>query len=602
MSKFSEKYSILKNARIDFPDTQLYEESFKYIVGGFSATGVSRVSLPGNPEDSLNHSKFDESTFLRVAVQEFHEPVLPSTVLRPAKELFAPHRKIEEVLPSEEYSHIEHANHHTQEIEADINELIDPPSSSQQQRIDQLLRSNELLLRDIEDMGRDNERQLDRISQLIASEKTLRDRVDELESQDLRSQKLIRSLEEKLHALQDASKPTQHPAAAPMHAPASCEDCLKLREDNKDLKKKIIMYNKEIENLHIKNEELLKQIRRDAAKDATNGLMSAMYLQEAPNKPADRLANSPSIFGVSHLDVAGSEADLGRNQSFMSAFDPDRHSKIEKTGQPGDKPGFQPHFQDSSKQPSFKALVRDAPSLHSKVTYDLEENLKALEMTKTRLQEVAEKNFAQQHSYHFTMESFDLPKKKDFSTPNGSAAKDRTAHSKKPDPDSGFFDVYRHLQEGLSRDRGPDLQWTRTDDRRDAAVQRQSHRPDPKPATFEDRNRDFDLLLKSDLDYKSRREERTAKPPAAPLLDSSLEHPNGRKQRKSLGSASHNRYLDRISKLYGNVLTGDQESSHDTSFTSSMKRTSFSQDKTALMNTDNFLKQINDRINSLVAK
>ena len=111
LSKFSEKYSILKNARIDFPDHKLYRETFAYIVGGFSATGVARVSLPGNPEESVSHSKFDESTFVKVSVQEFHDPVLPSTVLRSGKEMYAVDREIQEVLPSEEYSHIEHANH-----------------------------------------------------------------------------------------------------------------------------------------------------------------------------------------------------------------------------------------------------------------------------------------------------------------------------------------------------------------------------------------------------------------------------------------------------------------------------------------------------------
>ena len=604
MSKFSEKYNILKNARIDFPDKKLYQESFAYIVGGFSSIGLPRVSLPGNPEESINHSKFDESTFIKVNVQEFHEPVLPNTVLRFGKEVFGVDREIQEVLPSEEYSHIEHADHHTQEIEHDINEFIDRPNPKGHPQLESLVRSNELLLKDIEEMGRDNERQLGRISQLIASEQALRERVEELELQDSRSQQTIRSLEERVQSLLAASKSNHQSAAAPRQA-MPCEDCSKLKEDNKDLKKKIIMYNKEIECLHIKNDELLKQIRKEGAMEASLN-PELRDFEKQPHgafKPADRLMNTPSRFGISNIQNGASEAEMSKNQSFMSVFEGDRVGKNERMLPADDRPvSFQSSFQEAMKPPPFKALVRDAPTLHTKASYDIEENLKALEFTKTRLQEASEKSYAQQKAYHFSMEGFELPKKKDFSTPDASAVKNHSAVGKKVESERDPFDVYKYLQDGLSKDRGTDLHWSRTDDRREAAGQRQTARQETKQTTFEERYKDFDVLLRNDLDYKSRREERTAKPSAVQVLDSSLDYANGRKQRKSLGSASHNRYLDKISKLYGNVLTGEQESSHDTSFNSSLKRMSYSQDKTTLLNTDNFLKQINDRINSLVTK
>jgi hypothetical protein len=81
---------------------------------------------------------------------------------------------------------------------------------------------------------------------------------------------------------------------------------------------------------------------------------------------------------------------------------------------------------------------------------------------------------------------------------------------------------------------------------------------------------------------------------------------DSRRQRKSLGHSSQ--YLERLSRLYNG---GDNDTSanyfnpnntsHDLS-QQSVKRHSASMDKTSIMNTDALLRQINDRVNTLVPR
>ena len=118
---------------------------------------------------------------------------------------------------------------------------------------------------------------------------------------------------------------------------------------------------------------------------------------------------------------------------------------------------------------------------------------------------------------------------------------------------------------------------------------------------------------------KARREERLpglqnylkADDPSAPKYKLKGEEQYQRETRKSLGSSSHSRYLEKVSKLYTDRAEQDSYSygygappSNDHSFTSTAKRMSSSLERSAnhMVNTDAFLKQINDRINSLVTK
>ena len=652
LDKFSDKYNILRSAKVDFPGREMYDKGLDHIVGGFSSLELSQCYFPGNAEDTVNTSKLDESSFVRVegTSSDLNNQVLSG--LNFTKTRYNVDSQIQEVLPSEEYSAIDHVD----EREEGGIELKGMESNfgagERNLKVEELIKYNGVLLKDMEDMGVENERLLGRVKKMVDYEGKISKELVQCRKEKDELRERVRILETGVENRTDVVS---------SRVEKSCEECKRMREENKELKRKVLVSSKEIEFLTIRNEELMRQLKMDVIREHSRMEGSVDYNDESmKNAENDHLEASISrIPKPSH------------NQTSKERSNYDYVSKLGTPIDLSDIEGGQSHQKSNSKLKYYGEDVRnghkdsrgsldDSERGGMRSYPDIKETLNSLKDSKNRLEDVSTKLFngskmtnernqkgddnnnkneyGRNRNDDHLKAHIEMPKKKDFSTPDSSAYKVRQSAYQRKDQ-NGEEGVLKFLKEGLGRDREEEknkgYEWSRhsktpvilnTEDS-DSIYQKKGKKEEPSgkktieqnPITFKNLS-DWDSILKYDIhSTKARREERLpglqnylkADDPSAPKYKLKGEEQYQRETRKSLGSSSHSRYLEKVSKLYTDRAEQDSYSygygappSNDHSFTSTAKRMSSSLERSAnhMVNTDAFLKQINDRVNSLVTK
>lgn len=525
-------------------------------------------------------------------------------------------------------------------------------------------KSNEELLKDIEELTEENTKLLGKVKLLVNEEGKLRDQLHSHSQADAEVKlQLMKSFEGKLTSKMTPEKDS-HMESAFRHIDNSsinvCPTCEGLRDENRDLQRKLGHTKKESEMLNIRNEELLKQIRLLAV---SNQEQEALRDQQTMASQAKQDYNNTRMTHDS--EPAQLERSKQKNDSFtynMKSQDQGEkkeihtyttpHSTFQTQPDPNPTTPFTPmkadlaetlrllkesknkmeNFQlrmmkENDEKPNFSTpFTSGQKNLYSRVAFDEKEGTSSKggqQQTPVNSESVGFLNGQAVRGLESS-----LPRKKDFSLPRtadisiklnsfltGSVA-DRAGQSARDDQPASIYSYFKaNHSDGFAKD-DPFSAIKPLDKPKEAY----SSKPREMIAFKELEN--LDKLVKDDISkLRPRRDERlltalddriradrsvdfsnnTYNRYIAPAEDPS-QGSFAKKQRKSIGHAPQSKYLERLSKLYeAGEDYPSMSMTHDHSF-GSHRRQSSSQDRTQLTVNDTFLKQINDRISSLVTK
>lgn len=532
------------------------------------------------------------------------------------------------------------------------------------QKIDRLKRSNQELLKDIEELTDENTKLLGKVKILVHEEGNLRDQlqVHTQAENDLKSQ-LMKSFEGKVNNRTTPEKENQLDSALKNIDNSSiniCPTCESLRDEIKDITRRLRTSQKETEMMKITNDELLKQIRLMAISEETQ--------KHKPESPKTKDILKEPTFRPSYQQLG----DLNLEKPTYRVNEQEKsNQQYSETNDRREELSFRPG-QQTSKQTSNDAPVSSFNGLRP----DLAETLRSLKESKNKLENFQFKMQKQKEdwdtfntpfssaskSFQIKTNDFDhsipdnkngysqylpnsentnflknlavkqpeslLPKRKDFSLPRtsdindkltsllGGNQMDKAGQSAREEPNKSVFGYFKaNHSDGLMKDdpfsaikgqeRCKESNHTRL---KDAIVFKDLEAIEKlsKDDHFKLRPRREERLL-STLDdrIKADRTVDFGIKDYSRYMVSTEEPPSGpysKKNRKSLGHAPQSRYLEQLSKLYdGEEVQASTSMTQDQSFMSN-RRQSASQDRTALTSNDYFLRHINDRINSLVTK
>jgi hypothetical protein len=531
-------------------------------------------------------------------------------------------------------------------------------------KIERLRKSNEELLKDVEELTDENTKLLGKVKLLVNEEGRLRDQLQAHSQTEIElKNQLMKSFEAKANNKMTPEKEA-HFDSAFKHIDNSsinvCPTCESLREDNKDLSRRLKTSQKELEMMNIRNEELLKQIRLMAISEEAIPERQEQRLQreitiETPSKSNTRLAD----------DAALQKPKFSLQEEFLE------RTKFTDSKERREELSFRP----TTSSPQL--IEKDTPNTTNYgMRPDLAETLRSLKESKNKLENFQFKMQKQKEDWealntpfnpkplglqnrHSGFESkpydaqrerqnpFDfsensnflkqqapntgdsiLPKKRDFSLPRatelnekltsllGGHINDKAGQSSREDQGRSVFNYFKanHSEGFKNYDQFSGLGYNEKGRGSNIGRQREA-------LMFKDLEA-LEKLEKDDISkLRPRREERLLSTlddriKADRSVDFGGREPNRyltsedpstrgdfqKKQRKSIGHAPQSRYLERLSKLYeGEEGQTSASITQDLSFVSN-RRMSSSQDRTVLAGQDGFLRQINDRINSLVTK